>query len=1255
MKKLMFGMFLLVFLIGNISAMEFDNKLTYSNNDLKIDLDNWFGFGKNLGTAELKSHPSVNYIKEVGTGKQVVMWYDFNFPEIYLNGLGNVEFINQKTGEIIDRKWRFVYWGNETYKEKTCSWKGIYPNIECVNPTFKDKTREAWLPYDSKNIPKGQIKIGIEVEVIMNDHIDGIWEIAGKKIDRHAQWSSGLETGLVAWYKLDEESGTNADDAHSTNDGTANNARVFTSSEVVMSDMNTGADFEQGADWIDTPSLTLGQTFSMSAWVIPNQNGAWQKIVGHRTDSGNFNWRHLHISYGNKFGWDVRTASGIKSALGTTTATIGQKFFVAGTYNGTHLILYVNGSVEKTDTIALSDFADTDYDIGRADGEDNEPIDGVIDEVAIWSRALSASEITNLFNEGDGCTYQQCFGDTAPTVTTTHPANNSILTSNSVIFSGNASDNQKIVNVSLIIGNTINQTNSSEQNDAMYNFTIGAMPEGTHDWYYTAWDNATEPQTVDSTGMRFRVNTTPIINVFHPTNTTFTNLSIQFNATSSLAIDTFIVNYNGTNTTLSAINTSLDVEDGIHQLLLYGNNSQSGKFGLNDTIFFTINTIPSITVKSPLNQTYSTSSIDFNFTNSTYVDLWTINYNGTNITKSSSNVTLNVEDGFHQLLVYANNSYSGLHGFNNSIYFTVDSTNPSLNVTSPFDIIDYHKTGDNLSLRWNVSDANIDVCRFQFGNTNQTVTCADNKTNISNVNDISITELTFYSNDTFGNSNNTIFTWNYSVWENDRGSRNATIEGATELYYIDFIIQTGSLSTVKLWYDGNDTDSPFTQVSGRNYNASLSNFIVPSVEENKVVNLFWEIAFGSNNVNTSTSTQHINNFALDNCSTNTNILYNFTIVDEETQSLISPSGLNTVKGDVDLEIRGFSTNTVIQTFNHSYNGTNPFTVCLNINLTAGIEYNIDTQVQYELENKFKELYHIQNDTLDSSDTHTNITLFDLDNSTGQIFKITFKDETFLPVSDALINVQRKYIGEGIFKVVEIPKTDSDGEAIAHLVVDDVIYTFLVIKNGVTLGTFNNKVVHCQNPTLTECIIPLNTFASGLTVDDYTTIEGFSFTLDFDEDTREVSSIFTSAETASIKLNVTLFDQLGTTQVCSKTLSSTSGTLSCIAPLSFGNGTIIAKITKDGILQGQGTISLQQSSKDMFGDSQVFVAVFIMMSLVGLAVSNNPIITGVMLMIGAVLNVMLNVTESTGFIGGGATILWLFIAIIIILIKATRRT
>ncbi len=100
------------------SAADWDNVLKYENDDMKVTIINALNIPllrSDIGTMELKSHTSVNQIKEVAFGDSVVMYYDFdNFKEIYYNGLGEVILTDVTTGEEVYRDYEFVYWGTET-------------------------------------------------------------------------------------------------------------------------------------------------------------------------------------------------------------------------------------------------------------------------------------------------------------------------------------------------------------------------------------------------------------------------------------------------------------------------------------------------------------------------------------------------------------------------------------------------------------------------------------------------------------------------------------------------------------------------------------------------------------------------------------------------------------------------------------------------------------------------------------------------------------------------------------------------------------------------------------------------------------------------------------------------------------------------------------------------------------------------------------------------------------------------------------
>lgn len=92
------------------------------------------------------------------------------------------------------------------------------------------------------------------------------------------------------------------------------------------------------------------------------------------------------------------------TATGTTVLNTGATFYVAATYNGTTHVLtvYVNGSVEGTATAASSYTGDVKGPsiATRVALTAQNKYSGTIDEVALYSRALTAAEISSHYSAG---------------------------------------------------------------------------------------------------------------------------------------------------------------------------------------------------------------------------------------------------------------------------------------------------------------------------------------------------------------------------------------------------------------------------------------------------------------------------------------------------------------------------------------------------------------------------------------------------------------------------------------------------------------------------------------------------------------------------------------------------------------------------------------------------------------------------------------------------------------------------------------
>ena len=103
------------------------------------------------------------------------------------------------------------------------------------------------------------------------------------------------------------------------------------------------------------------------------------------------------------------------------------------------------------------------------------------------------------------------------------------------------------------------------------------------------------------------------------------------------------------------------------------------------------------------------------------------------------------------------------------------------------------------------------------------------------------------------------------------------------------------------------------------------------------------------------------------------MILNYTLVDEETRTLIS--GLNeTIEVSIEIYQTGISV-PVIE-FSQTYNSNNA-TVCVNNNLTSE-NYRLYAVTEYSADDHVHEFDYIQNFNINESSIPKNITLYDLE-------------------------------------------------------------------------------------------------------------------------------------------------------------------------------------------------------------------------------------------------------------------------------------
>jgi parallel beta-helix repeat protein len=140
---------------------------------------------------------------------------------------------------------------------------------------------------------------------------------------------------------------------------------------------------------------------------------------------------------------------------------------------------------------------------------------------------------------------------------------------------------------------------------------------------------------------------------------------------------------NHANVTILGNSSLTSLNDGMHSVVVYANDTV-GNMGQSSIISFTIDTAPpGVTVLSPENSTYATTSISLNFTvdEPTSWIGYQLDTQG-NVTVTGNETLSNLAEGNHKITVYANDT-NGLMGHSATLYFVVDTVAPTVQVISP--------------------------------------------------------------------------------------------------------------------------------------------------------------------------------------------------------------------------------------------------------------------------------------------------------------------------------------------------------------------------------------------------------------------------------------------------------------------------------------------------------------------------------------------------------------------------------------------
>jgi hypothetical protein len=204
-----------------------------------------------------------------------------------------------------------------------------------------------------------------------------------------------------AYYKLDNNGSGGVSLVDSTGNGNTltNNGGVTLGAGII----NGGAFFNEAS--LSSSTMFLGGTgnFATSLWIKPdgNQNFYPAALSTRTSDTGDDSVFGLGYEIGGSDIVFIFAGSFVTSA--SYIVPFDSWTHIAWVRKDSISYLYINGALASSDADTRNYTATTAYIGNNADG--GLAFSGSIDEVGIWTRALSDNEVLALYNSGAGLTY----------------------------------------------------------------------------------------------------------------------------------------------------------------------------------------------------------------------------------------------------------------------------------------------------------------------------------------------------------------------------------------------------------------------------------------------------------------------------------------------------------------------------------------------------------------------------------------------------------------------------------------------------------------------------------------------------------------------------------------------------------------------------------------------------------------------------------------------------------------------------------
>ena len=186
---------------------------------------------------------------------------------------------------------------------------------------------------------------------------------------------------------------------------------ILLSACFIVNAQNSVLNLDGDADYAfanDDTSFSVTDAVTVAAWVKINSNGTTSSIA--RKGATQTPAYSLNRESSNNFKFYVHLGSWLDSYSSTTVTNVGEWYHVAGVYNGSEIMIYVNGVLEsaRSTSGSISTTTDNFYIGGDLDTPGwGEFFNGSVEELSVWSKALTEAQIQTVMNDSLSSAYYQ--------------------------------------------------------------------------------------------------------------------------------------------------------------------------------------------------------------------------------------------------------------------------------------------------------------------------------------------------------------------------------------------------------------------------------------------------------------------------------------------------------------------------------------------------------------------------------------------------------------------------------------------------------------------------------------------------------------------------------------------------------------------------------------------------------------------------------------------------------------------------------